>query len=492
MKHAKKMPFILLALLQVMHSQMAFSQQTQSTPPNTAQGAVQSAVQAAAQGSAQDAVPADEQSEWQSDGWENDVWDDNNWAENDWAETESNALTFSGFGELAIGNRMQRDMALDTQSTLRDARLQLRADYALSASSLSSKVDVFYDGVKKRWQSQVRELAWQGNLRELLPQSVAGNATWANAFDMKIGRQVLTWGTGDYVFLNDLFPKDYQSFFSGRDDEYLKAPSTALKLSGYFELANMDVVYMPQFEPDIGITGEVFSFYSPQAQQNIAPAFSVVDENRPTNREIALRVYKTVSSIELAAYGYVGYSKQPTAFDMSGRPRYSKMNAYGVSAVAPIGSGIANAEYVFYNSTEDTDGSNPFIPNDQSRFLLGYSQELVANVTAGVQWYTEYTHDAARLDRTVGTLETLQEKYRHWATARLTWMALRQTLNVNGFIFYSPSDNDAYLKATVTYSPTDKWQIRSGINLFGGDNPFTFWGQFEDASNAYVAYRYFY
>ena len=148
-KHAKKMPFILLALLQVMHSQMAFSQQTQSTPPNTAQGAVQSAVQAAAQGSAQDAVPADEQSEWQSDGWENDVW-----AESDWAETELNALTFSGFGELAIGNRMQRDMALDTRSTLRDARLQLRADYALSASSFSSKVDVFYDGVKKRWQSQ--------------------------------------------------------------------------------------------------------------------------------------------------------------------------------------------------------------------------------------------------------------------------------------------------------------------------------------------------
>lgn len=138
-KHAKKMPFILLALLPVMHSQIAFSQQTQSTPPNTAQRAVQ----AAAQGSAQDAVPADEQSEWQSDGWENDVWD-----ENDWAVTESNTLTFSGFGELAIGNRMQRDMALDTQSTLRDARLQLRADYALSASSLSSKVDVFTMGLK--------------------------------------------------------------------------------------------------------------------------------------------------------------------------------------------------------------------------------------------------------------------------------------------------------------------------------------------------------
>jgi len=71
-------------------------------------------------------------------------------------------------------------------------------------------------------------------------------------------------------------------------------------------------------------------------------------------------------------------------------------------------------------------------------------------------------------------------------------MALRQTLMVNTFLFYSPTDSDGYLKANVTYSPGDTWQLRSGINIFKGNNPFTFWGQFEDASNAYVALRYFY
>ena len=43
-----------------------------------------------------------------------------------------------------------------------------------------------------------------------------------NWLDLKFGRQVFTWGTGDYVFVNDLFPKDYVSFYIGRDDEYLK------------------------------------------------------------------------------------------------------------------------------------------------------------------------------------------------------------------------------------------------------------------------------
>lgn len=416
-------------------------------------------------------------------------WGDASWS----SESDTNDVpSLSGFAEIAIGNRFSSDPALDTRSTLRDARIQLRSDYKLSTSSFSGKVDFWYDGVKSQWESQVRELAWQGSLSSVFSGADADGPTWAQAFDLKIGRQVLTWGTGDYVFLNDLFPKDYQSFFAGRDDEYLKAPSTAVKLSGYFDIANIDLVYMPEFEPDIGITGEVFSFYNPQAKQNVAPAFAVSDQNRPNNSELALRIYRNIAGVEFAAYGYKGFTKQPTAFDESGQPRYSKMNAFGASAVTPLGKGIANAEYVFYNSIEDVDGTNPFIANDQSRFLLGYSQELVPNVMGGVQWYTEYTHDSEGLDRIFDTVESVQEKYRHWVTTRLTWMALRQTLTLNGFLFYSPSDDDGYLKATVTYSPTDKWQIRGGLNLFKGNQPFTFWGQFEDASNAYVAYRYFF
>lgn len=416
-------------------------------------------------------------------------WGDASWS----SESDTNdAPSLSGFAEIAIGNRFSSDPALDTRSTLRDARIQLRSDYKLPTSSFSGKVDFWYDGVKRQWESQVRELAWQGSLSSVFSGADVDGPTWAQAFDLKIGRQVLTWGTGDYVFLNDLFPKDYQSFFAGRDDEYLKAPSTAVKLSGYFNIANIDLVYMPEFEPDIGITGEVFSFYNPQAKLNVAPAFTVSDQNRPNNSELALRIYRNIAGVEFAAYGYRGFTKQPTAFDENGQPRYSKMNAFGTSAVTPLGKGIANAEYVFYNSIEDVDGTNPFIANDQSRFLLGYSQELVPNVMGAVQWYTEYTHDSEGLDRLFDTPESVQEKYRHWVTTRLTWMALRQTLTLNGFLFYSPSDDDGYLKTTITYSPTDKWQIRGGFNLFKGNQPFTFWGQFEDASNAYVAYRYFF
>lgn len=36
----------------------------------------------------------------------------------------------------------------------------------------------------------------------------------SDVLDVKIGRMVSTWGTGDLVFINDMFPKDWQSFLS--------------------------------------------------------------------------------------------------------------------------------------------------------------------------------------------------------------------------------------------------------------------------------------
>ena len=93
-------------------------------------------------------------------------------------------------------------------------------------------------------------------LRELYTQfSPAG------FLDIKAGRQVYTWGTGDYLFINDLFPKDYVSFFTGRQDEYLKKPSDGLRLSAYTKVANADLVIIPFFEPNTIPNGERLSFF---------------------------------------------------------------------------------------------------------------------------------------------------------------------------------------------------------------------------------------
>ena len=60
------------------------------------------------------------------------------------------------------------------------------------------------------------------------------------------------------------------------------------------------------------------------------------------------------------------------------------------------------------------------------------------------------------------------------------------------FTFWSPNENDVYLRPAVSYRASDNWTMTFGMNLFAGDEPWTFLGQFENNSNAYVRVRYNY
>jgi hypothetical protein len=409
---------------------------------------------------------------------------DDEWAMDDWGEEAIPESAFSGFIEVAFGARLSSDPVISTDKTLADLRAQLQWDKDFTRSSIEFTADLYYDGVLDQTRLQVRELAWQGNL--------SGLGEWGSKFDVKLGQQILTWGTGDYVFLNDLFPKDFQSFFAGRDDDYLKAPSLSAKVSGFFDWANVDFVVTPEFTPDNYINGDYFSFFSPFAGANVAPGFDVSPPLRPQSPEYALRIYKTIEAVEYAFYAYKGFHKSPASFTEFGEPRFTELEVYGASAMAPFASGLLNVEMAYYDSLEDKQGINPLIPNSQTRWLVGYEQELIKNLTGSVQGYLERTgdYDALQSNSLNPAFEPSQN--RTVLTQRLRYRALQQTLTLNLFNFYSTSDEDGYVKLNVDYSPVDQWRLSGGLNIFYGEQAFTFFNQFEDASNVFARFKYYY
>jgi len=113
--------------------------------------------------------------------------------------------------------------------------------------------------------------------------------------DIKLGRQTLTWGTGDLLFVNDLFPKDWESFFIGRDDEYLKAPSDAVKGSIFSDLLNIDLVYTPLFNGSQFIDGARLSYWNPILGRTAGRDFIFDDQERDAifqDSEYAARLSK--------------------------------------------------------------------------------------------------------------------------------------------------------------------------------------------------------
>ncbi len=406
---------------------------------------------------------------------QDDVWDDESWGD------EVAISRWSGFVEAGIGSRFNADPLIDEKNTLEDLRWRVESRWQPGSSTVSLKADAGYDGIENEWLIDVRDLT--------LAFAVGTGA------DIKLGRQVQTWGTGDLVFLNDLFPKDFVSFFSGRDDEYLKAPGDSLRITRYSSSVNIDFSWSPVFEPDVYLTGERYSFFSPLAGSNVAPnppLAAIEPDTSFSNGEFAVRLFRTIEGREYAVYGYSGYFKQPNALTPSLEATFAPMSSIGASLRQPTGPGLFNTEFAYYDSRDDRDGSNPLLPNDQLRFLLGYEWEAKPNFTVGLQYYIEWTldHDALLANSPFPQYEP--DEHRHLLTNRLTYRAGRDKYTWSLFTFYSPSDGDFYLRPAFTYRHSDAWSLTAGASLFGGNDEYTFFNQLQDASNAYLRFKYSY
>ncbi len=312
--------------------------------------------------------------------------------------------------------------------------------------------------------------------------------------DVKLGRQILTWGTGDLLFINDLFPKDWQSFFIGRDEEYLKAPSDAVLFSVFPGVFDINLAYMPRFDPDRYISGERLSYWSPLSG-SLAGRNRVIDPVLPDaaweDDELALRISKNISGFEFALYGYDGFWKSPMGFDpVSVRATFPQLTVYGASLRGNLGPGLGNIELGYYDSGDDSDGTDPLVPNSELRVLLGYEQEVVRNVTLAGQYYLEVLQDYERYRASLSPGAFERDEYRHLVTVRLTWMLLNQNLTVSLFGYVSPSDEDSYLRPAVTYKLSDALMLTAGGNIFAGEEDYTFFGQFENNTNLYAGIRY--
>lgn len=406
---------------------------------------------------------------------DNEEWSDGDWGD-EWGDEESSSpWSQVGFVEAAYGSRISSDGLFSDQKTLSDLRWHQEFDYEDESFDFNLDFDVWLDDVVAGLQFDLRELNFKFSL--------------FGQTDFVLGRQVSTWGTGDLLFINDMFPKDWQSFFSGRDDNYLKAPTDALRLTSYFNPFNVDLVITPAAEPDRFINGERFSLFSPMAQSQVG-GFEVINPRNPNHTEYALRLFKNYKGHQMALYAYRGIEKSPVGLDIKMQTYYPQKQVLGASFQSTLGSALYNLEVGYHQARDDKKGTNPFVPNSQWRFLVGYERELIKKLNWGMQYYVEHTEHHNRLISNSLTPQYEAEKNRQLLTNRFTYQVMQDKLTWSIFVFYSPSDEDSYWRPSVNYRHNDHWQFTFGANVFAGNENHTFFGQFEDSSNVYTRLRF--
>ena len=381
-------------------------------------------------------------------------------------------FSFTGFFEIEQGGNITNAGPMRTGDNkidwvMANKRFRLQTSKTNANGGIYGKFDFIRDDVWNETYIDIRELRLQYRL-----------SSW---LDVSLGKQVSTWGVGDMLFINDLFPKNWNANFLGRDMEALKDSSYSLRTTAYWEKFIFDVVYHPQFAPDTTPKGCVLPVYDPNTQKLVSNSNSCGYENANNladaqtksyqDGEYALSLKRKIGFFEAALYGYQGYYKNPKGLKYSNSTlvaHYPELRAYGASLEGQVGPGILSSEIGYYDSIEDKTGSNPLIENSMLKYLVGYKVDLSAKLSVGLQWYRETMMDYKAYEESVSYSAYRKEEHHNTYTARITYKAQQETLIFNLFTYIRPQDKDSFTKIDLTKRLDDNFSITTGASIFTG------------------------
>jgi hypothetical protein len=390
-------------------------------------------------------------------------------------------------GDISLHGFLQGNYSVDTAESNPDGgdfkwaeeKLQIKLDASKDSMRLFLKTDILYDHADEIDGVELKE----------------GFVDFtAEKWDTRVGRQVITWGLGDLIFINDIFPKDYEAFFSGRPMEYLKKGVDGVKIGVYPSYASAELIVIPFFEPNNFPDSKRFHMFDPM------PSVTNRKEEEPStnidNTEIALRIYRDVAGFDGSIYLYRGFFRQPSMLpDSMTAPAkitlfYPELSVYGASLQGRMFDGVVSLEAGFYDSRQDREGTDPMTPNSQTKFLIGYQRQLWEDFTIGLQYFGEYMHDYSEYEKNLPVGFPQEKKLHDLASVRLTQFLIHQTLKLSFFAFYSPSYEDYLLNPEVKYNFTDSVWASIGSNIFGDGEEWNQFGQLDKNDNVYVQVRY--
>ncbi len=356
---------------------------------------------------------------------------------------------------------------------------ELRAEIKVDKASPSGRFDF---AARADVERDLVFGATVGQIRELY-----GDVTFKK-LSVRYGRQIITWGVGDLLFINDTFPKNFNAFFTGEPIEYLKDGSDAIKVDIFPGSWTFEIVGA-HFRRDT--SPELRRFVFPSL---LLPNTEVIlrePDNYSNDLELSARLEHTIGRWEATLYASKTHFHAP---DFLPQPPnivglYPRLNTYGFSLTGPLAKGVLNVEGGYYDSVQNRSGNNPFLEPSQMRILIGHSRQLWKDSNIGIQYYDEHAENYDNLRAHAPAGFPLRPSFRQIVTTRFTQQTHNQTLTFSLFAFWGLSEHDRYLIPSVRYAFTDALWGEFGVNIFAGNRNGMF-GALDDNKNTYLTIRY--
>ncbi len=303
-------------------------------------------------------------------------------------------------------------------------------------------------------------------------------------FDFRIGKQAVVWGEAEGVFITDIVsPQDLRSFILA-DFREIRIGVPAIRANYYRGPLTYEVVWLPIFVPTSQPGPE--SIWYRESMASIAD--SELPEKKLSNSEVFGKIKyfsRTITAEIMAGYAWDDLPVLEGTVN-SPDPFHERFTVVGGSFSTTLSSIILRSEQAVYLNRAFTTMPSPgmFGTSDhhQLHSLTGLDWSLLG-IDMSAQYILQYINDYED--------SLLTSEYEHTATFRLrdSYFADTLTLELFGYVGIDPAD--MLLRPSLTYSIEDGVEIKTGIELFFGDEERNF-GRYDKNSLAYVSLRWYF
>ena len=265
-----------------------------------------------------------------------------------------------------------------------------------------------------------------------------------NHWDVRAGRQIITWGVADALRLTDIIsPMDYTEFLA-QDYDDIRMPVGGLRVRYSREKWNMEAVAIP-----------VSSFFDlPTDAENpwsVGPiAIGAEPSHSAYNMEYGGRLAFFLSGIDFSFSALHTWNKQPVL--CNGVGEYRRMTMLGADVSVPIGKFVVRGEVAEYLDELQTDGT----------------RAASTNALLGIDWYAgndwtlsaQYSHKYVALGEHRNTA---------LSTLRISKELLHNTLALQTFAYIDVTNGGIFNRLSADYALNDQIHAVFGYDYFHAD-----------------------
>ncbi|MBP5418567.1 MAG: hypothetical protein J6Y72_01965 [Bacteroidales bacterium] len=290
-------------------------------------------------------------------------------------------------------------------------------------------------------------------------------------WDIRAGRQIITWGVADALRLTDVVsPMEYTEFLADDYDD-IRVPVNGLRARYSRSSWSAEVVALPISSFYILPTDDdnPWSINLPDATMPYVIDIGQKPQKKIANGEIGGRLMFFLSGIDFSLSALRTWNKMPVfATDvindtLAVQGRHRRMTMIGGDISIPISKIVLRAEVAEYLDEAQT----PVFGTD-----VQCANSL--NALVGIDWYAgnDWSLSAQYAHKSIASHSALISSYKNSGTAtiRIAKELFNNTLSVQTFAYIDVTCGGIYNRLSADYAITDQLHCIVGYDLFSADS----------------------